>query len=134
MPLRIEQKIDLPHEPGEWIAVVQPGIVTLRRATEAKARDQIKWMTEAKELVEIQSKQAAAEPPPPADAAPAEPVKVDPFDKMYDLLTLLQGCIVGWSYPEPVTDEHVGWLSDKTARYVGERLLPRDDEADQKND
>ena len=49
------------------------------------------------------------------------------------ITTLLQECILAWSYPEKVTPENIADLDDETAIAVVAVLNERAEEADQKN-
>lgn len=121
-------QIDLPHEPGEFIKVIPPGYTTLNLARDARIR---KHILIAKELGQLQR---AADPPAPVDPNAPPPEPPDPLAQ-FDLDTLLETCIVGWSYPEKVTVETIHQLDEVTAEYVGRQLVRKPEtETDRKND
>lgn len=121
----VTRQLDLPHEPGEYVTVRLPGYHDLNRAREVRLFKQIRFMREL-------GSQPRVESPPPDPDAPVVPV--DPL-AAFDLDTLLETCIAGWSYPDKVTPDTIHSLDEVTAEYVGRQLVVQpESEAAQKND
>lgn len=73
------KRIDLPHEPGEWIEVKMPSLSVL----------------EAVGLGEGEISQSRI---------------------------MLQKCIVGWSYSDPVNNETIDDLDFRTVQFIAEHI------------
>jgi len=113
---RLTKRIDLPHEEGQWIEARMPSLAILDRAKEAKSRRAIAMM----EGIDLRALQGLT-----GDQ------RTDTPD--YDPLTLLQACITGWSYEDPVTADNVAELDEVTVGVVMRALLPQEDTGERKN-
>ena len=100
------RRLELPHEPGEWIEVRLLGlddVVEVRR----EAR-----LSEGESLLQLVGDDAI----------------------MAVIKPTLCRCIQAWSYEEPVSPEAIGTLDAKTAVYILTELLPaQESEEDRKN-
>lgn len=112
---KVTTRIDLPHEPGQWIEARLPSKLILDRAEQARqrraaqmARDFGADMFQALRGLTVD----AAE----REAAPGDSV---------DWYTLLTDCITAWSYDEPVSADAIGGLDAETVDVVLAALLPR---------
>ena len=100
----IVKRLELPHEPGEWIDIKPLSIA---------------------DLVEV--KQQAR-----TTGGPEYQLSDEDSGMAIALPSLTRG-IVAWSYPEAVSAEAIGSLDTETAVYVLRALVPGQlDEADQK--
>lgn len=112
---RVTEKIDIPHEPGEWVEIKPLSWKDLERAKAARLKSVIETMADAKEVMALL---AGREAGPSAEGSIID---------QYDLATLLQAGIVGWSYgggDKAVVDaENIASLDDLTARWIAELLL-----------
>lgn len=113
---RIVRRVDLPHEPGQWVEIRMPSLGILDRAREVRSRRAIE-MVAGIDLSQI--KGASGERPARSGAE-------------FDWLTLLAGCITAWSYADPVSAENVGELDEVTVSVLVEALLVAPSEADRK--
>src|SRR3990172_11779280 len=115
---RVIKRVDVEHEPGAWIEVRLPSLHILERAKQAKSKQSISLMSGIDvDFSRLQGFTAADQ---------AERLE-------YDWLTLLQACILVWSYEEPVTPENVAELDEVTVHAVLAVLLPRETEVTRKN-
>ena len=101
----LTRRIDLPHEPGEWIEVRLPSYRVLQAARDARLR--------GIDLATIQS----------FSAGQSRARTPDPLDE-YDLPSLLAECVVAWSYSATVTPQAIDSLDEQTAKLLGRALLP----------
>lgn len=105
------RRVDLPHEPGQWVEV-RPlswadSVAAKKAASEATLHAFRDLGTDF--LSQLQSLQSA---PSPADAA--EPAPANPLAG-YDRRIVLERGLVAWSYDEPVTPENISLLDEQTA-------------------
>ncbi len=121
----ITKRIDLAAEPGEWIEVRPLSWRDLQGAREARQHEAIRKAIDLGSALKDLSGIAADRQPD----TPVEPKNEDTYDVGY----LLHRAIVDWSYGEPVTEEAVDSLDQKTVDVVLDELLPKTSEADQKN-
>lgn len=120
------KRLDLPHEPGEWIDVRLPSWPVLVRARNLKQRQAVAELAEWSE--EGMRKARAA-----ADEGAARGT-VPPNEDEYDWGVILEAAITGWSYSDPLTPEHIQELDEETARFVVRACVPeRHTEDDLKN-
>jgi hypothetical protein len=108
----LKQKIEIPHEAGEWLEIVPLSWAHLETARRLKTEDAIKQasMFDAEMLKNIQSQ--------------AEATTTDPSDGL-DIATVLKHGIVGWSYEESLTAEHIELLDEQTALFAFEAIASR---------
>lgn len=118
---RVRQRIELPHEPGEWVEVRALGHRALASARDVAQMRQVRAFKElgtdgidAISALEARFADGAAS----ADAKPADPLAG------YDVQTLLVEGIVAWSYDAAVTQANVEALDERTARLVARALVP----------
>ena len=129
---KIRRRIELPHEPEQWVEVRQLSYLQLDLARDifqmrnmdrlgrldASTRQQLAEM----QLARFQNSTTVAE------------VVVDDPLIGYDVQTLLQAGVIAWSYDEAVTPESVDQLDEATAEYVARELVPKtESETDRKN-
>lgn len=133
------ERIELPHEPGEWVDVRMLSSEQIKRARMAAQREGIAYMRDlGGELVrELQSIAPGGERAAEAEEIRAEiavETATNPLAGL-DRLTLLEEGIVKWSYydTKPLAKD-IADLDEETAQYIAERIAPRPrTAADQKN-
>ena len=108
-----KQKIEVPHEHGEWFEITPLTWAVLESARRLKTEDAIKQaaMFSADTLRGIQSQDGAATAPDPADGL--------------DVSTVLKGGIKGWSYAAPVSPENIDLLDERTAQWIFAEIVSR---------
>jgi hypothetical protein len=114
---KTSNRIDLPHEQGQWIEARMPSLVILDQAHEVSTRKALKRV-EGMDL-------AALKGLTPAAQANSEPD--------YDWQTLLTACITAWSYEEPVTPANIAELDKVTVDAVIAVLVSSETEGERKN-
>ncbi len=104
------KRLDLPHEPGEYVELQTPPHGAFDTAAEIKSRKAIE--------------QAAALPAAILQGSmeTARASERDPLE-MYDKATLIEAAVTGWSYDEPVTPEAVARLDLKTAEIIFKDII-----------
>jgi hypothetical protein len=125
---KVTKRLDVPHEPGEYVEIRRLSWRTLQRAQDAQKADAYQHVkTLGKEGMD-----AVRDVTPEQIAA----FRKDHASK-YDRHVLLSVGIVAWSYSDKPTDEEVDELDAATADFVVDELLKLagvvPDEADQKN-
>lgn len=110
-------KLDIPHEPGEWVEVRKLNHKTLARAAAVRSEAGISSMKALGAELLTALRQARDE----VKEAVTAPVTVDAYDR--DLV--LQGGVVRWSYAQPVTPESLGDLDDVTAKWLASEIVTR---------
>ena len=108
------QRVDVPHEDGEWVEIAPLTWADLETARRIKTEDAIKQaaLFSADTLRGIQSQQdGAATAPDPADGL--------------DVATVLHAGVKAWSYAEPVTRENIDRLDEPTAQWAFAEIAGR---------
>ena len=121
----VVRRVELPHEPGQWVEVRQLSGSQLERAREARS---LRAIEIARAMgPELLGAQISTE-----DRAAAVAVR-DPLND-YDRTMLLLAGITAWSYQEPVSPDSIADLDDETMELIARELLPPDrSEAARKN-
>jgi len=105
-----KKRLNLPHEPGEYVDIQTPPHGAFDVAAEIKSR---KAMEQAAQL-------------PPAilqgSMEAARTSERDPLET-YDKATLIEAAVVGWSYDEQVTPESIARLDLQTADLVFKEIV-----------
>ena len=125
----VTKRIELGHEPGDWIEV-RP--LSWRDLEGAKDRHQNQLMARAADLGDALKALQGLSSDQQAAAQKEAAAKQNPSD-LYDVGYLLHRAIVDWSYGEPVTEEAIDSLDQQTVDVVLAELLPKTSEADLKN-
>lgn len=122
------RRVDIPHEPGEWMEIRRLSWAELEAASDAQTDAQIARVKamggDVFQLIQsvVTQEQAAA-----ARQAAAS----------YDRAAVLEKGIVRWSYAEDLTPDNIALLDEDTAAWAFEQILalgkPRTEE-EQKND
>ena len=129
---KIRRRIELPHEPEQWVEVRQLSYLQLdlaRDVFQMRNMDRLGRLDAStrQQLAEMQLARFQN------SATVAEVVADDPLIG-YDVQTLLQAGVIAWSYDEAVTPESVDQLDEATAEYVARELVPKtESETDRKN-
>ncbi len=108
------QRVDVPHEDGEWVEIAPLTWADLETARRIKTEEAIKQaaMFSADTLRGIQSQQdGAATAPDPADGL--------------DVATVLHAGVKAWSYADPVTPETIDRLDEPTAQWAFAEIAGR---------
>ena len=116
------QKVDVPHEDGEWFEIVPLSWADLESARRLKTDDAIKQaaMFDAETLKGIQSN--------------SETATTSPSDGL-DMATVLNAGIKRWSYNDAVSPETINRLDERTALWAFDAIATRSvmSEDEQKN-
>ncbi len=140
------ERIDLPHEPGEWIEIRKLSGTQLQHAQAAKRHEGVQNMRElgadiAQAVIAAQRGDSTNGNISKADvdAARAEN-DADPL-AAYDRRTLLLEGIVGWSYKDntsaksiPVTPQNIDDLDEETMQFIALALVKRRTDAERGED
>ena len=111
-------KLDIPHEPGEWVEVRKLNHKTLARAAQVRSEQGISSMKSLGGELLTALRQAKEE----VETAIKSPeVSVEAYDR--DLV--LQAGVVRWSYTAPPTPETLGELDEVTARWLHREIVTR---------
>lgn len=111
-------KLDIPHEPGEWVEVRKLNHKTLARAAQVRSEAGISSMKSLGAELLTALRQAKDEV---QKELASTAVSVDAYDR--DLV--LQGGVVRWSYAAPVTPESLGDLDEATAKWLASEIVTR---------
>ena len=109
------QRVDLPHEPGEWVQMRYPSYLHLQEARQAR----IKAAMESMAGLDDGLFQRLAKAAPPSAAESEDPLLV------YEWRTILGALIVSWSYAEEVTPETIAELDEDTIRVLMGAAVPQ---------
>lgn len=109
-------KLDIPHEPGEWVEVRKLNHKTLARAAQVRSEAGISSMKSLGAELLTALRQAREELTEVAPVVTAE---------SYDRDLVLQGGVVRWSYPLPPTPESLGDLDEVTAKWLAHEIVTR---------
>ena len=108
-------RIELEHEPGEWIEIKPVPWTVLRDAREARVRRAIAPFVSLgpEGIAALQGQGQSRNGDMPEDEHPEE----------YDRETLLRKSVVAWSYEQPVNEPNIGDLDEETATVVYQRAV-----------
>lgn len=126
----VTERVDLPHEPGQFVVVRHLNWLQIEEAKRARTRAVLERAREVQDLIGVVQ---AASPEVVAQATDAAAADVL---SGYDAATLLREGVTGWSYPEPVTPENVADLDEVTKDLVARAvvlLFSRRSEEESKN-
>lgn len=118
---RTSQRVEIPHEPGEWVELKPLSWTDLERARTARLKSVVETMRDAAEVIALLQGRTP-------DAVP----DTDPLSP-YDRATILKAGIVGWSYGAPLDEENLASLDEETAVWIAQQLVAARSEADRKN-
>ena len=103
-------KLDIPHEPGEWIEASALSWSVFQEAEDVATSR----AAERSALILKSAGPDAVRALAGMDQADAE----TPAGDKYDRRTVLQGAIKSWSYSEPPTPENIDALDPETASWL----------------
>lgn len=106
------QRIDLPHEEGQWITIKPVSWLVMRDARDARVKRAIRPFTE------LPAESIAALQRPSKTNGTSPQVADDDATEEYDRETLLRASVVEWSYDAPVTPANIDDLDDVTAGFI----------------
>jgi len=116
----ITHKLDIPHEPNEWIEFKELGWRTLEAARETKARNSLMSFRDlGPEFFKTITTPTPVEGDAPEKAPEAE---ADPTDT-YDMSILLRSSIVAWSYSVPCNEGNIDDLDQRTASWAFKEII-----------
>tara|TARA_B100000949_G_scaffold4534_2_gene3936 strand:+ start:7109 stop:7522 length:414 start_codon:yes stop_codon:yes gene_type:complete len=133
---KIVEKIDIPHEEGQWVEIRSLSFTAMEEANDNKQeRDLMQVKRMGGDVFEaiVRSSNKTETDSKGEDDAPKKGVTVDSYDKE----TLLRKAIVGWSYDGKPTLERIRDLDARTANWLAREIYERnkpDTEEDSKND
>lgn len=114
------RRIELPHEPGQYIEVRDLSFLEIDKSKEKK----LKYSMMLLSGIDMPDFKV------PEDLKDRKP---DPMAS-HDIPYLLEKGIVGWSYEEEVSSENIALLDSKTAELVIREILGIEEEEDRKKD
>lgn len=119
----ISHKVDVPHEPGEWIEFRELGWKALDTAQQVRARNSLMSFRDlGPEFLKSLSE---------GDDTAESPKKVNPGEN-YDKSALLRTAILNWSYPVECTEANIDNLDPTTADWAFDEIIkihfPTEDE------
>lgn len=116
-----KQRLDIPHEDGQWIEIRR---LAWRELEEARMAQQQRAMTMMRSMgADVLESLRSAETP--AGARERRP------DQLYDRGTVLHAGITAWSYDEPVTADNVDALDEATADWAFRQIVGQHEESDE---
>ncbi len=126
---KVREKIELPHEPGQWIEIRQLSAQHFQEARETRAETNLRAGRRFFEMLQMRKVAGLDDVPvapveTPAETEPAPVIESDPLLD-FDAFTLLKYGIVAWSYPEPVNVGNIADLDEETVDLIARRLTPR---------
>ncbi len=107
------RRVEIPHEPGEWIEIKKLSWRQLELAQEEASNKLLARMKQMGGDLVTALRQLGEE---------EKDKDRDPIQK-YDLWVVLRGAIVKWSYEEELNDENVEALDEQTAQWVFREIL-----------
>lgn len=114
----VASRVEIPHEPGEWMDLRQlgwSGLDEARRAKQGESFGNLRQMgDDVFTMIQKARKELGADDD---DDGPADPLQA------YDLGTVLKLGIADWSYPEKVSAETIGMLDPETARWAARAIV-----------
>ena len=115
------RKVEIPHEPGEWVELKPLSWDDFDRARTARLKSVVETMRDAAEVLALLQTRAA------------EPqLDTDPLSA-YDRATVLRAGVVGWSYDAVLDRENLSALDEATADWILHQLLDGRTEEARKN-
>lgn len=118
-------KVDLPHEAGQFIQVVPMTAAVFEDALAAAESRTRRSINDFDKDVAVEVLRGAGdsddEKREKVKAKRAEKRRAPDYDDL-DRMTILRGCICGWSYDAPVDDATIGTLDNRTADYVAREI------------
>lgn len=104
----ITKKVDIPHEPGEWMMFKRLTWRQLEEASDVSSDASFERM-----------KKMGAE----LLSAIAKTVNSNPPQESYDKATILHNGIIKWSYPDEVNHDNIDALDDATVSWAYAEIL-----------
>lgn len=118
MITRMTRKIELPHEPGQWVEIRPLSWRKLQDARDSRVRELAKQMQSlGRDVLDALPKGDRSEAPSAEQETPASLLNA------YSLGALLRAGIVAWSYDEPVSGETIDELDEQTAQLIARELV-----------
>lgn len=118
------RRIDIPHEPGEWLSVRRLTWEEIASAKSIKQSQTFRDITvigsEAMKQLEGMTSESIAQ------------ALADPLAQL-DIGTVLTHGVVGWSYSADVTPENVKLLDEATAKFAALEIVQPQSEEQRKN-
>ena len=109
------RRVEIPHEPGEWMELRRPSWRELEEASKVKTDEVFQRLRSMggdllRELSGVNREQVMAE------------AQRDPL-QLYDMATVLRAGIAAWSYEAEVTPEALDSLDVLTAEWAAREIL-----------
>lgn len=112
---RSTQKVNIPHEEGEWVELKPLSWKDLDRARAERLRtvmDSVRAAGDMMASLTSMARNGTDDTPTPDDPVAA-----------YDLGALLKAGILAWSYDAVVDQENIDSLDEDTARWIARQLV-----------
>ena len=122
-------KYDIPHEPDEWMELRALSWKQLKKARKLQEQEQRQVLKELGAEFMTAIRQGG-------DAAVRAIERQQYHISNYDIETLLSLGIAGWSYEDPLTEDNIGELDEKTAVWAAQQIIDMTrppDEDEEKN-
>ena len=110
------ERMDIPHEPGEFMELKRLNAKKLSKAREAKTLESINMMQQAGSEFMAQARSAASE------TKEARAANADPLDD-FDAWKLCEYGIKAWSYDAEVTVANIEELDETTLKWAARSIL-----------
>lgn len=111
----INKRLDIPHEPGEWMMIRKLSWRQLQTASDARTASVM-------QTVKAMGGEVLRELQGAREREDVQTAAADPLTG-YDLGDLLRAGIEAWSYSMSVNRESIDALDDETARWAGRAIL-----------
>ena len=133
---KIVEKVDIPHEEGQWIEIRNLSFTAMEEANDNKQeRDLLQVKRMGGDVFEANVRSSNKKEKESKDEEDST-TKGGSFES-YDKETLLRKAIVGWSYDGKPTVERIRDLDARTANWLSREIYERnkpDTEEESKND
>lgn len=113
---RIPERVELPHEPGNWIEVRGLGWAVLEEAQTLR----MQTLSKAMKDLDLSGLEKMSTPEQRANAE-----QLDAANNSYDQKLVLMSGLVGWSYEAPLDEATILDLDEETATFAFEEILRR---------
>lgn len=123
-------RIDIPHEPGEWVELAALSHGDLKRAAAAKDREALVTYQElaaaqdAKTAIKARSFVAEIRAELGEDGI-RKVQESGGFWDTYSERSIMSAAVVAWSYAEPVTPENLDALDEVTSQWLRNQIEAR---------
>lgn len=119
---RITRRVDVPHEPGEWLELRYLDRSQFKEAAIIRQREAAGMAKSYGGELFSAIQKTREELAVPPDAKPAEPT-IEELVAAYDPDTLLKLAVAGWSYDEEVSEDALKRLDEATVEWAVKEIV-----------